>query len=150
MEPELENWHKKFAVSANNRAWELAEKPRTAQENQEILHAAHAAAWHWNVIGTELTQMRATMLLAHVHALLGLGPSAWLYAQPMHHYFLSRNTADWEVAFTHAIYAHAACVVGEVAIYRQAYAQAEHAFLAIADPQDKAIVEKTFRLVPAP
>jgi hypothetical protein len=150
MEPASQSWHMKFAMAANNRAWELAEKNRSPEENQEMLHAAHAAAWHWRVVGTELHHMRAAMLLAQVHALLGDGPSAWPYAQVMNRYFLSQNTADWELAFSHAVYAHAACIAGQQAIYIDAYAQARAAFLAIANAEDKAIVEKTFRLVPAP
>ncbi len=149
-ESETHHWHKKFAIAANNRAWELAEKMRMGDEDQEMLDAAHAAAWHWRVVGTELHHMRAAMLLAQVHALLGHGPSAWQLARVVHRYFLSQKTADWELAFSHAIYAHAACIAGQHAIYIDAYAQAQAAFLAIADAEDKAIVEKTFRLVPAP
>jgi hypothetical protein len=52
---------------------------RSAAEDQEMLNAAHASAWHWAGVGTELNRMRATMLLAEVHALLGLGQSALAY-----------------------------------------------------------------------
>jgi nicotinamide mononucleotide (NMN) deamidase PncC len=147
---DLQDWHKRFAATANNRAWELSVLERTAEQDQEMLDAAHASAWHWNAIGTELNRMRATMLLAEVHALLGFGESALRYAEEMRAYFVARETADWELAFTHVIHAHAASAVGAVEKHRIAYQSAEIALKAIADDEDRAIVNKTFRQVPLP
>lgn len=61
-------WHRRFAAASNNRAWDLSVQTRNAAEDEEMLHAAHASAWHWSKVGTELNRMRATMLLAEVHA----------------------------------------------------------------------------------
>ena len=61
---ELHDRHRYFAVECNNRAWDLAAKPRTAAEDDEMLNAAHAAAYHWRAVGTDLHAMRARMLLA--------------------------------------------------------------------------------------
>jgi len=109
---DMQAWHKHFAASCNNRAWELAIARRTPQQDREMLNAAHASGWHWSQIGTELHHMRSTMLLAEVHALLGYQASAMAFATQMRDYFLARETPDWELALTHAIYAHAACVAG--------------------------------------
>lgn len=143
-------WHKRFAAQANNRAWDLSTVSRTPDEDREMLDAAHSAAWHWGQIGTELHRMRATMLLAEVHAQLGYGASAFQFAQDMHAYFMAHDTPDWEIAFAHAIYAHAACVAGASAIHRRAYESAKLAVDAIADVQDRAIVQKTFEQIPPP
>jgi hypothetical protein len=43
--------------------------------------ASGEATWHWAKVRTELNRMRATMLLAEVHALLGFGQSAPAYAE---------------------------------------------------------------------
>jgi hypothetical protein len=145
-----QSWHRYFAIECNNRAWDLAVRARTPEEDRELLNAAHASALHWQAAGTELNHMRARMLLAEVHALLGLGPSALDYAWEACDYFLSRETPDWEVAFMHAIYAHAAAVAGDEEGHRSAYAEAQRAIAAIADDQDRAIVLQTFNQVPAP
>jgi hypothetical protein len=146
------SWHRHFAMGANNRAWALAELPtRSADEAREMLSAAHASAWHWFAIGTELHRMRATMLLAQVHALVGDGPRAFAFASKMRAFFLEQpDTPDWELAFAHAIYAHAAQVAGKSAEHRASWQQARAALDAIADPEDRAIVEKTFAQVPQP
>ena len=143
-------WHKRFAMSCNNRAWDLAAAPRTAEQAREMLDAAHASAWHWGHVGTEQNRMRATMLLAEVHALAGHGASALVYAREMRSYFLGRDTPDWELAFTHAVCAHAAHAAGDTDEHRASYGMAAQALDAIADADDRAIVARTFEQVPAP
>ena len=74
---ELQKWHRWFAVESNNRAWRLSESAsRSAAEDNEMLNAAHAAAFHWSKVGTEIHAARVDMLLGHVHALLGHGAIA--------------------------------------------------------------------------
>ena len=115
-----------------------------------MLDAAHTAAWHWTQVGTELNHMRATTLLAEVHAALGMGPSALRLAETMCVYFLGRESADWELALTHAVHAHAAHAAGRSADHQAAYVRAEAALAAIADDQDRVIIAKTFSQVPRP
>ncbi len=145
------SWHRYFAMQGNNRAWELSVLQRDAAGDRELLDAAHASAWHWDAVGTELNRMRATMLLAAVHAVLGLGPTALGYAEAMRAYFLGKqDTPDWELAFTHAVYAHAAHAAGRPDLHRPAYEAAAAALAAVADEEDRAIVRRTFDQVPAP
>ncbi len=143
-------WHRRFAAAANNRAWELSVQTRNATEDQEMLNAAHASAWHWTRVGTELNRMRATMLLAEVHALLGLGLSALAYAQEMRTYFLGVQSPDWEVAFVHAVHAHAAAAAGDTEKHRASYGLAAAALKAVSNEVERGIVASTFRHVPEP
>jgi hypothetical protein len=144
-------WRRYFAMECNNRAWQLSVEPRDILKDREMLNAAHGAAWHWEVVGTDLNRMRATTLLAEVHALLGHGATALAYAREMRDYFLTKgNAPDWEVALTHAVYAHAAYAAGELAAYRAAYQSAATAIAAISDEEDRAIVLKTFKQVTVP
>ena len=143
-------WHRRFAVAANNRAWDLSEQTRNAAEDQEMLDAAHASAWHWQKVGTELNRMRATMLLAEVHALLGLGQSALAYAEEMRSYFLGIPSPDWEVAFVHAIHAHAASAAGDARKHRTSYELAVAALEAVSNEKERDLVASTFKQVPKP
>jgi hypothetical protein len=148
---DIATWQRKTAMRCNNRAWELSVKPRTHTEDREMLDAAHAAAFHWGEIGTELNRMRASMLLAEVHALLGNGALALRIAEPMRLYFLAKNdTPDWEKAFTHAVHAHAAHAAGDASAHRASYGRAQEAMAAIADAEDRKVVAETFANVPAP
>ena len=145
------HWQRYFAMTANNRAWDLSVQARDAAADRELLDAAHASAWHWRAAGTELNHMRAAMLLAETHALLGHGATALAYAQDMRTYFLAQpDTPDWEIAFAHVIFAHAAQAAGQSALHAAAYRAAVASLDAIADPEDRAIVLKTFQQVAAP
>ncbi len=116
-----------------------------------MLGAAHASAYHWAQIGTELNRMRAAMLLAEVHALLGHGPTALGLATEMRSYFIGRTeTPDWELALTHAIYAHCAHAAGNFAEYRAAYKEAVVALAGVRDEEDRKIVAETFNQAPIP
>jgi hypothetical protein len=144
-------WHVYFAKTANNRAWELSVEPRDPAGDREMLDAAHASAWHWQVAGSELHRMRSAMLLAEVHAAVGHGATAMRHARPMRDYFLGKaDTPDWEIAFAQLVYAHAAHAAGDLAAYRKAYDEATSAVARIADPEDRDVVLQSFRQVPAP
>jgi len=144
-------WRRWFAMQANNRCWELTvAEARTPEQDREMLDAAHASAWLWTSIGTELNRMRATMLLAEAHALAGDPSQAMEYAREMRGWFLGRETPDWEIAFTHAVTAHCAAKAGEKTLHRDSYGAARAAIASIADAEDREIVEKTFAHVPAP
>ena len=143
--------HRHFAIECNNKAWSLVEAPNAAEQRDELLDLAHASALHWRAIGTDLEKMRATMLLANVHAALGLSASAMNYAQQMRSFFLDQSaTPDWEIAFVHTIHARACASAGDAEGHAESFAQAQAAISAIADPQDKAIVLVTFEQVQKP
>jgi len=145
------SWHRFFAAGANNAAWTLAEVATGEVNQRELLDAAHAAAWHWRHVGTELNQMRALMLLAQAHAQAGLGTTALAYADEVRAYFLaSPNAPDWEIAFTHVIHAHAAWAAGARELHARSYASGAQAIAAIASDEDRDIVQRVFRNVPTP
>lgn len=149
--PDEQQWHRQTAIKCNNLAWELTVQPRTETSDRAMLDAAHTSAWHWAQVGTELNRMRATMLVAQVHALLGHGATALSLAIEMRGYFLARSdTPDWELAMTHAVHAHCAHAAGQFVVHRDAHRQATAALAAIADDEDRRIVARTLDRVPAP
>ena len=144
-------WHRRFAAASNNRAWDLSSvQTRNPAQDEEMLNAAHASAWHWAKVGSELNRMRATMLLAEVHALLGFGRSALAYAEEMRSYFLGVQSPAWEVAFVHVVHAHAASAAGETEKYRASYGLAVAAIEAVSNEEERRNLAGTFSHVPKP
>jgi len=144
-----ESWHRFFAITANNAAWDMSESLEDVLNHTELLDAAHASAWHWRVAGTTINQMRSTMLLALIHARMDMGPSAWNYAESMKKYFTETSeTPDWELGFVYAIHAWAALACGNLDEYKVSYHKASLCLDAIKDPEDRAVVLKTFSLIP--
>lgn len=71
-----------FAVEFNNRAWDLVEQcDRSDDETVEMLHAAHAAAIHWQAVGTKLHAQRAENLLATAYLQAGHSEPALFHAK---------------------------------------------------------------------
>jgi hypothetical protein len=148
---EIARWQKRFAVACNNRAWQLIEQGRrTPAESHELLHAAHASAWHWARVGTELNGARAQMLLGMAHALAGDGSLALRYAMSAFNYFNEHEAPDWEQAFAHAVLAAAAAAAGDPGLHAEHYAEAARLDDAIADPEDRAVFLRSFTQVPQP
>jgi hypothetical protein len=149
---DVRKWHKWFAVECNNRAWRLAEQTaRTPAEDEEMVHAAHAAALHWSKVGTALHQARAAMLLGQVHALVGDGKRALHYARESFAFVSAQeDTPGWEIAFAHAVLANAAAANDEHSLHHTHYARAKALGGALNDDEERAIFEATFRTVPAP
>ena len=144
------NWHRYFAINANNRAWDLAAKERTGAEDLEMLNAAHASCFHWSLIGTEQHKMRSKMLLARVHTLAGNAAMALQLASEMREYFTSRETPNWELAFAHGIYAHAALLAGDHEQHRIAYQTALSALSAVTTEEERVLIRETLDRVPSP
>jgi hypothetical protein len=69
---DLARAHRWFAIECNNQAWDFVEKAdRTSEETQRMLHLAHAAALHWEAVGTNLNRQRAEGLLATAYVVAG-------------------------------------------------------------------------------
>ena len=144
-------WRRRFASFANNRAWTLAEMPRrSAQEDEEMLHAAHASAHLWSAIGNERNAAFADLLLGQVHALLGNATLATRYAKSAGEFFSNGASAPEELAMVHTVAANAAHCSGDAASHRREYAAAVSAIDAIANEKEKEIALATLCVVPKP
>lgn len=78
---DIEKAHRWFAVEFNNLAWDLYESTgRTESDTERMIHAAHAACFHWFEVGVDVNRLRALCLLASAYAAAGLGELAVRYA----------------------------------------------------------------------
>ena len=144
-------WRRRFAAAANNRAWELSESAaRSADDDAEMLDAAHAARFLWRGIGNEKSAANADLLPGQVHALLGNGSPAMQYANSAFAFFSSGTSLPWEIAFAHAVLAHAAHANGDAALHGLHYRKAAEAVQAITVPGNREIFDATFRVIPKP
>ena len=144
-------WQRRLASRANNRAWSLSEQPsRTMAEEEEMLHAAHAAMYFWNIVGEEKNRAHAAQLLALVYAKLKQPEPASRYLTRSEPVLLSGRAEPWERALAHAVAANVAEAKGDRIAHRQHYREATEQIAALSDPEDRAILEATLRVVPDP
>jgi len=144
-------WQRRLASQANNRAWTLAELPRRSpQQDEEMLQAAHAAMYFWNIVGSPGNRAHAALLLAHVHALLKLPGAATRYLDLSWPHFTRDDCVPGELAFAHAVAANVASAEGNAAAHARHFMEAQAVATRISDPATRTMFEATLAVVPAP
>ncbi len=144
-------WQRRLASQANNRAWSLSELPsRTSEEDEEVLHAAHAAMYFWKIVGNDNNKAHAAQLLAHVYATLKLPNPASHYSAKSEPVLLSDKAAPWERALAHAVAANVSAARGDQLQHQEHYRKAVEQVAALPDAEDRAILEATLRVLPVP
>lgn len=143
----LEEAHLNFAKAANGLVWRLLEQaPRTPDDDDAMLRAAHTSLFHWLQVGRPVHAQRGEWLLAHVHAALKNPPAC------LHHALrcLALTEAhpaemqDFDRAYALEALARAHALVGDLAAARLHHARAAEAGAAIANDEDRGIFTTDF------
>jgi uncharacterized protein YndB with AHSA1/START domain len=110
--------HRRLAVDANNSAWELLARADggglTAEEADDLLGRAYAAAHHWRRAagaGPE-HRARASWLLSRAHAVLGHGDLALHHADRSSAVVADAGLDDFDLAYAHEARARALACLG--------------------------------------
>lgn len=138
----LNEAHRYFAQLTNGRVWELLQKPGRSQvENDEMLHAAHACAFHWRFAGTAVHQQRGEWLISHVHVVLGHGIEALRHAQRCFELTESNRDLmhDFDIAYAFEGMARAQALLGDHKMAEEFLVLAGQAGNAIANEEDRSI-----------
>ena len=140
-----------LAVGLFNYAWTLLETPnRTREQNDELIHAAHASRYHWGEIGTAANLARGEWQVSRVYAVLGRAEPALYHARRC----LEINEAneagreDWELGGAYEAMARAYAVAGDAAEREVWLAKARRELANIADQEDRQILEQDIETVP--
>lgn len=107
-------WHRTFAVDLFNLVWELMDKnERTPEEDDRMLHAAHASRYHWGEIGTPLEIERGEWQISRVYSILHRPQSALYHAERCLKICTAHEIGDFDLAFAYEAMARAYAVAGE-------------------------------------
>ena len=143
----LDEAHRYFAQSTNRRAWELLQTPhRSPEENDEMLHAAHACTYHWQFAGTAVHQQRGEWLISRVHVALGHGIEALRHAQRCFEQTEANREQmqDFDIAYAFEGLARAHAMLGDHKMAEEFLTLAEQAGNAIAGEEDRSIFQGDF------
>ena len=141
MTPEEE---RQLAVDLFNRSWTLLELPeRTPEQDDELIHSAHASRHHWAAVGTPANLARGEWQLSRIYSSLGRAEPALHHAKRCLAYCEANPDAleDWDLPFAHEALARAYRVAGNEAEARR------HAVLAgelgerIVDAEERELLE---------
>jgi hypothetical protein len=111
---------RKVAVELFNRVWVLMEKPRrTREEDDEMIHAAHASRYHWGVVGKAENRARGEWQISRVYTVLGRAEPAVAHAQRCLEICRQHGLADWDIAYAYESLARAHKTAGHAAEARK-------------------------------
>ena len=137
--------HRRLGVDLFNSAWTLIRKDeRTRDDDDELIHAAHASAYHWRHADGARPENRARSewQISRVYAVLGRGEPAVHHAQRCLDHCLDNGIGDWDLAFAYEALARAHRVAGDEDAYRRNLDLAREAGAAIADAEDRELLER--------
>lgn len=135
--------HRQLGVDLYNGTWTLLEEPdRTAPETDEMIHRAHASRWHWGNAGEEVNLARGEWLCSRVYAVLGRGEPALWHARRCVDIDETSGIADWDIASAYEAMARASLVAGDRNAAREWAAKSRDACAAIADVDDREVIEQ--------
>ena len=109
-----QEYHKKMGVNLFNLVWSLLDKKdRTKEEDDKMIHAAHASRFHWGEIGTAINFARGEWQISRVYSVLGRPQAAAYHARRSLDICKENKIGDFDLAFAYEAMARAHAVGGE-------------------------------------
>lgn len=139
--------HRWFAVELNNLAWDIVEaESRSEEELERMIHAAHAACFHWLQVGNPLNHLRAESLLASAYFTAGLPEAAVRHAEKcLRLGEAAGNTqSQFDRACTQGCAAAAYVLAGDLSRAKQHFAELQTEYATLEDA-DQGVIDQLYR-----
>jgi hypothetical protein len=136
--------HRRLGVELFSRTWALMEKDaRTSAEDDEMIHCAHASAYHWMHAGTAVNRARSEWQCSRMYTVLGRAEPALQHAKRCLEICEEEPGAleDWDLPFAYEALARAYAIAGDTAEMTRCLEQARSLGAAIVDEEDRAPLE---------
>lgn len=141
--------HRRLGKDLFNHVWTLLETAdRTADQTDEMIHAAHASRWHWTVGGEPANRARGEWQCSRVYAVLGRGEPALWHARRCVELCEEHGLGDWDLAAAYEAMSRASLVAGDDAAARDWKDRGTAALDDIADPDDREPIEADLATLP--
>jgi hypothetical protein len=133
---------RQLAASLFNHVWDLLEKQdRTASEDDEMMHAAHASRYHWGVVGEPVHWARGEWQCSRVYAVLGRFEPALHHAGRCLELATRYGLGPFDVGAAHEAIARSYQVMGDTEKTAEHVALGRAESAQIADAADRAILD---------
>ncbi|MFJ1702769.1 helix-turn-helix domain-containing protein [Kitasatospora sp. NPDC088346] len=132
---------RQLAVDLFNGVWRLLEREdRSVEDDDRMVHMAHASRHHWGQVGTAVNLSRGEWQCSRVYAVLGRAEPALYHARRGLEICRAHAIGDWDLAFAYEALARATAVAGDRDRAREWTEQALAAAEEIAAPEDRELV----------
>ena len=137
--------HKKMAVNLFNGTWDLMDKQdRSKEEEDKMIHSAHASRYHWGEVvaaGTPKTAPinieRGEWQVSRVYAILGRAEPALFHAGRCLEICEENGIGDFDIAFAYEAMARAHSIGGNHAEFERYLQMAKEAGAKIKEKGDR-------------
>lgn len=127
-----------------NKTWTLMEQERrTPDEDDALIHCAHASAYHWMQVGSAANRARSEWQCSRMYTVLGRPEPALQHAQRCLEICESEPGAleDWDLPFAYEALARAYAVAADPGEMSRCLERARSLGAAIVDDDDRALLE---------
>jgi len=143
----MQQAQEKLAKMYFNSVWDLLEKTdRTPEDDEAMIHAAHASCYLWMQVGTPVNHQRGEWQVARVYTILGHYAAALRHANccleltDKHPELMQ----DFDIAFAYECVARANAIAGNRQVATKYIELAEQAGQDIKDPDDRKVFFDNF------
>jgi DNA-binding transcriptional MerR regulator len=138
-----------LAIALFNRVWALLETPdRAPARTDEMIHAAHASRYHWKQVGEPANLARGEWQCSRVYATLGRSEPALWHARRCLEILEAAGIADWDIAAAYEAMGRASAVAGDLPAARAWVERGCEACAAIAEDEDRRLIEADLATIP--
>ncbi|HLX19745.1 MAG TPA: hypothetical protein VKR23_06300 [Gaiellaceae bacterium] len=139
---------RELGIELFNKTWALMESPD--RDPDELLHCAHASAYHWMQAGTVANRARSEWQCSRVYAVLGRPEPALHHARRCLEICESApdEIEEFDLPFAYEALARAYAVGGDEAGAREWLDRARTASERIADEDDRVLLEADLATIP--
>jgi hypothetical protein len=131
---------RQLAVELFNLVWTLLElDERTPEQDDAMIHAAHASRHHWAEVGTGANLARGEWQVSRVYATLGRAEPALYHAARCLAYCEASpdELEDWDLPYAYEALARAYVVAGDEAEAKRCAARARELAEHVSDAEDR-------------
>jgi hypothetical protein len=140
----LDTDHRSLGVALFNDTWRLLEKERTQEEDEQMVHQAHASAYHWLQAAEcePKNRARGEWMCSRVYAVLGRAEPALHHAERCLAITVAHPDGmdDFDLPFAYEALARANGVAGNAEEAQRYERQAREVAERIADAEDRELV----------
>ncbi len=105
LDPSIE---RQLAADLFNATWDLIDKlSRTPNEDEHMVHMAHASRYHWEAVGTPVNFARGEWQLSRVYVLVKRFEPALYHATASLHWCQQNDLGAFDLGFAHEAMARA-------------------------------------------
>jgi DNA-binding transcriptional MerR regulator len=140
---------RKLAIRYFNAVWDLMENEgRTVEEDDLMLHMAHASRHHWGQVGKPENLARGEWQCSRVYAVLRRPEPCLHHAQRVLDICIENEIGDWDIAFAYEALARGNAIAGDSEAARAMTERALEAAEVIREDEERKIVMADLESIP--